>query len=61
MTAKEFAEKILALPEEQQNAVMAFSYYDDSESSIPVYEVIEEFYFYKRGYPLDKPHILVSG
>ena len=43
MTAKEFAEKILALPEEQQNAVMAFSYYDDSEASIPVYEEIEEF------------------
>lgn len=60
ITAKDIANKILALPEEQQNAPLVFEYYDDCESSMPVQAVIEEITFYKSGYPIGKPHICLS-
>jgi hypothetical protein len=57
ITAKEIALRILALPKEQQNVPMIFSYYDDPESSVPSEDEISGFQFYETGYPTIGPHI----
>lgn len=61
MTAKEIALKILALPEEQQNVPLVFSYYADSESSVPNEEEVTDIQFYERGYPTTEPHIMLES
>jgi len=60
-TAKEIALKILSLPEEQQNVPLVFEYYDDPESSIPCLAVIENVYFYERGFDIDGPHLMLGS
>jgi len=57
MTARELAEKILALPEEQQNVPAMISYYDDPEYSVPVTAVIDDLVFYESGFPFNGPHL----
>lgn len=61
MTAKEIAEKILALPEEQQNVPLVFEYYDDPESSVPTGAVIKDIKFYEWGYPITEHHIMLES
>ena len=57
VTAKDVANMILALPEEQQNVPLIYTYYDDPESSISVDAEIESIQFYERGFPFEGPHI----
>lgn len=60
MTAKQIANMILALPEEQQNVPLVFAYYDDNESSVPVEDKIESILFCETGYPTTEPHIMLQ-
>jgi hypothetical protein len=57
MTAKEIALKILALPEEQQNVPLIFSYYADSEDSVSCEAQISDIIFCQSSYPTTEPHI----
>jgi len=59
-TAKEIAEMILALPEEQQQAPLVFEYYANSEDSVPCQEEVDSITYYETGYPIGKPHICLS-
>lgn len=59
MTAKEIALRILALPEEQQNVPLIYSFYDDSESSVPCESEVSAISFHKTGYPTTEPHIML--
>ena len=41
ITAKDIAMAILALPEEQQNLPIGYSYYSDMESSVPDFAFVD--------------------
>ena len=49
-TAKDIANMILALPEEQQNLPLIYEYYDDNESSVPTCSQMEGIRFCKTSY-----------
>ena len=59
VTAKQIANMILALPEEQQNVPLVFAYYDNNESSVPVEDKIESISYHETGYPTTEPHIML--
>lgn len=61
MNAREIAEKILALPREQQEVPLVFEYYDDPESSIPIAVDMENIRFCESSFPTTEPHIQLSG
>lgn len=61
MTAKELAEKLLALPEEQQNAIVIYSFYGDPKDTMPYDIEVDEISFIENGWPTEIPHILMTG